>query len=112
MVGKQVTAEKPVSLAEVLETLEKEKKKGDLDYTQRLAYDYAQKFAKLESKKAGEMVEELLKLGNLKDHQVVSIVNIMPETKEDLELLFLKERTKLEEGDVKKILEIVEKYGK
>jgi len=109
---KQIVGEKPVVLAEVLGILEKEKKRGELDYSQRLAYDYSQKFAKIEAKKAREMVEELLKIEKVKEHQATVIVDLMPETKEDVELIFLKERTKLEDGDVKKILEIVEKYNK
>jgi DNA-directed RNA polymerase subunit F len=109
---KQITGEKPVALAEVLSILEKEKKRGELDYSQRLAYDYSQKFAKIEPKKAREMVGELLKIEKVKEHQATVIVDLMPEKKEDVELIFLKERTKLEDGDVKKILEIVDKYNK
>ena len=112
MTEKQITGEKPVALAEVLDILEKEKKRGELDYSQRLAYDYSQKFAKIDSKKAREMVAELVKTEKVKEHQATVIVDLMPETKEDVELIFLKERTKLEDGDVKKILEIVEKYNK
>ena len=63
LIGKEVSNEKPVTLAEVLEILEKQKKRGELEYGQRLTYDYTQKFAKLDVKKARELMEELLKLG-------------------------------------------------
>ena len=110
MIGKRVIKEKPVPLAEVLETLEKAKKKGDLEYWQRLTYDYAQKFAELKPSKAKELIKELLKLEKIKEHQAVGIADLLPQTKEDIEIIFVKERTRLEDGDVKNILEIVKKY--
>jgi len=110
MIGKKTLAEKPVTLAEALEVLEKQKKEGELGYSQRLTYDYAQKFAKLTPKKAKELTEELLKLGNLREHQVVALVDIMPETKEDVQLIFAKERTRLEDKEIEKVLELIKKY--
>jgi DNA-directed RNA polymerase subunit F len=110
LIGKGVSNERPVSLSEVLEILEKQKKKGELEYGQRLAYDYAQKFAKLEPKKVKELSEELLKIGNIREHQVVTIIDIMPETEEDIQLIFAKERTRLEEEDIKKLLALIKKY--
>jgi DNA-directed RNA polymerase subunit F len=110
LIGKGISNEKSVSLAEVLEILEKQKKKGELEYGQRLAYDYAQKFAKLEPKKVKELTEELLKLGNIREHQAVMLVDLMPETEEDVQLIFAKERTRLVEEDIKKLLALIKKY--
>lgn len=112
LIGKGVSNEKHVTLAEVLEILEKQKKRGELEYGQRLTYDYAQKFAKLDTKKAKELMEELLKLGNIREHQAVVLVDLMPETEEDIQLIFAKERTKLGEEDIKKLLELIGKYRK
>lgn len=110
MIGKEVTDEKSVALAKVLEILKKQKKRGELEYKQRLTYDYAQKFAELNIKKAGELIGELLKLEKIRTHQAIALVDLMPERKEDVELIFAKERTKLEEDDIKKILELIDKY--
>ena len=110
MIGKRVVSEKPVPLAEVLEMLEKSKKKGDLEYWQRLTYDYGQKFAVLKPSKAESLIKELLKSEKIKEHQAVAIADLLPETKDDLEIIFAKERTKLENEDAKQILEIVKKY--
>ncbi len=110
MIGKEVTDEKSVALAKVLEILKKQKKRGELEYKQRLTYDYAQKFAELNIKKAGELIGELLKLEKIRTHQAIALVDLMPERKEDVELIFAKERTKLEEDDIKKILELINKY--
>ena len=110
--GKEVTDEKPVPLAKVLEILEKQKKRGELEYKQRLTYDYSQKFAELDVKKVEELIGELLKLEKIRGHQAVALVDLMPERKEDIELIFAKERTRLEEEDIKKILELINKYRK
>jgi len=112
MMGKEVTDEKPVPLAKVLEILEKQKKRGELEYKQRLTYDYSQKFAELDVKKVEELIGELLKLEKIRGHQAVALVDLMPERKEDIELIFAKERTRLEEEDIKKILELINKYRK
>jgi len=95
MIGKEVTDEKPVPLAKVLEILEKQKKRGELEYKQRLTYDYSQKFAELDVKKVEELIGELLKLEKIRGHQAVALVDLMPERKEDIELIFAKERTRL-----------------
>lgn len=110
MIGKRVVKEKPVTLAEVLEILKRAKKEGELEYWQRLTYDHAQKMAKLKPDKARELKEELLKIEKIREHQAVAIVDLLPETKEDVELIFAKERTVLEEEDIKRILELVRKY--
>ncbi len=111
MIGKKVSGEKPVTLAEALEVLEKQKKKEEeLGYAQRLTYDYAQKFSKLSAKKTRELVEGLLKIGNLREHQAVVLADLMPETKEDIQLIFAKERTRLEDKDIEKVLELINKY--
>ncbi len=111
MIGKRVVKEKPVPLAEVLGILEKTKKHGELEYWQRLTYDYAQKFAELKPEEAKELTEELMKMEKIREHQAVAIVDLMPKTSEDIELIFSKERTKLEDDEVKKVLEIVKKYN-
>lgn len=110
MIGKRVTKERPVPLADVLKVLEKKKKEGELEYGQRLTYDYAQKFAKLNAKKVEELRGELLKIEKIREHQAVILVDLMPETKEDVELIFSKERTRLDESDIKKILELIDKH--
>lgn len=104
--------ERPVPLAEALEILEKKKKEGDLEYGQRLTYDYTQKFAELDGKKTRELMHELLKIEKIREHQAVVLADLMPDTKEDIELIFSKERTRLEEDEIKKVLEIINKYRK
>jgi len=112
LIGKGVEKEKPVSLTEVYKILRERKKIGELGYEQRLAYDYAQKFKSLSPKKAENLMKELLELGKIREHQAVSIIDLMPETEEDVRLIFAKERTPLDDEDIRQILEIVRKYKK
>lgn len=109
MIGKRIVSEKPVSLPEVLEILEAEKK-GEMEYSQRLSYDYAQKFAQIDSKKAKKMKEELLQIEKLNERYAVAIIDLMPKQKEEIELLFQKTRVRLEDSEINQILEIVKKY--
>ncbi len=110
MIGRGTVSERPVTLAEVLEILEKMKKeREELGYEQRLAYDYAQKFSKLKGKEARELVSELMGAVDLRENQAVLLVDLMPETKEEVELILAKERRKLSDEEIKKVLDLLNK---
>ncbi|KXB01121.1 hypothetical protein AKJ41_02630 [candidate division MSBL1 archaeon SCGC-AAA259O05] len=110
MIGNEVEEQNPVSLAEALEILKDRKTEDELKFEQRLAYDYAQKFSQLSIDKTKELIEELLEIEKIREHQAIILVNNMPETKEDIRLIFAKERTSLREETIEKILEIIENY--
>jgi DNA-directed RNA polymerase subunit F len=100
-----------VSLPEVKNILKKvEKERKELTYEQRIALDHAQKFALLSISKAKNMIKDLSNLDFLNKMQVYRIANIMPKTHDDIKTIFAKERISLDEGKIKKILEIVNKY--
>jgi DNA-directed RNA polymerase subunit F len=73
----QVKKSQPISLAEVKEILEKEDAEK-MDQIQRWTYDYVTKFAKVDSKTAKKMRQELKKECGLTDEEAVEIINIMP----------------------------------
>lgn len=110
MIGDEVKEEKTVAFAEALEILEDREEEKELEFEQRLAYDYLQKFSQLPLDETKELLEELLDLEKVRRHQAVILANNMPENKQDVRLIFAKERTSLSEETVEKILEIVEKY--
>jgi DNA-directed RNA polymerase subunit F len=109
MIGKEIIQERPVTLAEAFHILSKRAKEGELGYEQKQDYDYGQKFCSLKPEKARELVEKLVSLG-LTPYQAVMLVDIMPERKEELDLLFAKEKTKPDENLSKQILELLEQY--
>lgn len=110
MIGEEVTEETPVTFSESLEILEERKKEKELEFEQRLAYDYVQKFSELSAKEAKELVDELLEIDKIRKHQAIVLVNNMPGTKQDIRLIFAKERTSLNDETIEEILEIIEKY--
>ncbi len=110
MIGDEVVEETPISFAETLEILEEKKEGEELEFEQRLAYDFVQKFSQLPIDKTKEMMDELLEIPKIRKHQAVILANNMPETKEDVRLIFAKERTTLREETVEKILEIINNY--
>ncbi|RLG73171.1 MAG: DNA-directed RNA polymerase subunit F [Methanobacteriota archaeon] len=102
---------RPVTLAEVREILEERAKEGDLTYEQRLTLDYARKFAKIDHEKAKKLVSEIMKVDDRITHeQAVKIVDILPETIEEVRLVFSTGRYQLETEKVNQIVEIIKKF--
>lgn len=101
---------KYVSLAEVKTLLEKEAKKRELSYEQKLALEHAKHFAKIGVTKARKMAEELMTIERITEPFAYKIVDILPMHPEEVRAIFAKERFTLDEDEVNKILKIVEKY--
>jgi len=108
MIGKRVIEEKPLTIAEALEILEREEQP---EASQRMARDYAQKFTKVDAEKARKMKEELLKLEKLSERHAVMLIDLLPKRKEEIELLFSKERIRLEDSDFESILQTIRKFS-
>jgi len=101
---------RPVSLSEVKKILTKvSKEREELLYEQKIAFEHAQKFAKLSVKKTEDMIKELSKLEFLREHHIYKIADILPSTEEDIKTILAKERVTTGEKEIKQILEIVEK---
>lgn len=108
---KKVLTEKITPLSEVKEILESRSKEGELKYEQRLTLDYASKFAKIKSGKAEKFIKELMgAVDKVKERQAIKIADLLPVTPDDVRVIFAKERFSLTENEIKKILEIVDKY--
>ena len=110
MEGKDVEI-RPVPLAEVKNILKKvSKDRKELLYEQRTAFEHAQKFSTLPVKKTEDLIKELMELKFLEEIHAVKIVDLLPNTDDDVKAIFAKERTALGANEIKKILEIVSKY--
>ncbi|UCB57948.1 MAG: hypothetical protein JSV67_04900 [Thermoplasmatales archaeon] len=102
---------KPVSLSEVKTILKKiNKEREEMIYEQKIAFEHANKFAKLPVKKTEEIIKELLKLEFIHEILAYKIADLLPVTEDDIKTIFAKERITISENDIKKILEIVNKY--
>jgi DNA-directed RNA polymerase subunit F len=108
MIGKKVLETDPISVAEVKEILENFAEDHELNYEQNLTLDHVIKFSKLEVEESKKLIGELEEV--VKKKYAIKITDMLPQDLADLRLLFAKERIPIKNEDLKKILEIVEKY--
>ena len=102
---------RPVTLSEVKSILTKvNKDREEMLYEQKIALEHAQKFVKVPFSKTKDMVKELSNLEFIQEIHAYKIADILPATADDVKTIFAKERITLSESDIKKILEIVNKY--
>jgi len=103
--------EKFISWAEARKILEKKAGEvGELTYEQKNALEHLKRFSKLSGKKTDEITEQLRKTEKLKDRHIMSIINTMPQSQEDIKILFSNEMVELSDDDQKKILSAVKKF--
>ncbi|MEM5809621.1 MAG: RNA polymerase Rpb4 family protein [Candidatus Aenigmatarchaeota archaeon] len=106
----EVLKEEFITDAEAKEILEARGKETELKYEQKNALDVLRKFIKMDVEKAKKLVEELKKIPNLRERQIVAIVNFMPQDRDDLRAILHKEYTSFSEEDITLILEAVKKF--
>jgi DNA-directed RNA polymerase subunit F len=100
-----------VSLAEVKNILKKlEKEREDLTYEQRIALEHAHAFSKLTIKQTKDLIKELNEIGSIENIHAYKIADLLPTNEDAVKAIFAKERMNIIDGDIKKILNIVNKY--
>ncbi|MEA2004428.1 MAG: hypothetical protein U9O53_05765 [archaeon] len=108
-------SETPVTFSEaktVLEKNEKELKKieKELGHEQKITLEYLRVIPILDSETSEATAKDLLEaVPTLKEHQVIMIINTLPDCEEDVEVLFAKERLKVEKDQMVKIADIIKK---
>lgn len=112
MIGKEVSAGRPVPVALVLELLTKREKGGELHYEQKLALEYSRKFAKLESASAMKLAGELMGLGipRFKERHATKITDVMPMDEDGVKAIFAKESISLKKDQIGSVLGVLAKY--
>ena len=106
------TPERAVTLAEVKELLEKaESERGDLSYEQKLALEHARRFAKMPAARAKDLISELTQNPKIDIGSAIRIADMAPAHADDVRALFAKSRATLDESELQKVLEIVQKYA-
>ena len=106
----EILGERAITNEEARELLEKRAKEGEMTYEQKRSLEILRKFKKLDVKKAKELFEELKKIEKLREKQVVQIVNLVPEDKDDLRAILQREYSLFDENEINQILEIVKKF--
>lgn len=105
----EILAEEPITDAEVKEILEKREKEAELKYEQKNALEILRKFSVLPADRAKKLFEDLRKVEKLRNKQIVAIVNLLPEDKDDLRVILQKEYANFTEDEINLILELVKK---
>ena len=108
----EVMKEEFITDVEAKMMLEERKKKKDLVYEQKICFEYLEKTAKLTPAQLKSMQAGLAKIAILRPKYTAMIINMMPETEEEVNALFEKERTALKKEEVKQIVDIVLNHKK
>ncbi|MCD6093113.1 MAG: hypothetical protein J7J38_03820 [Candidatus Aenigmarchaeota archaeon] len=103
----EVIKEKVISTSEAKQILNEIKGKGNV-YEQKICIEYLEKIPHLNKIRTGKIKEELSQIKELKPRQISSIISILPDTIDEVNMLFDKEQMKKDEKE--KIVEIVKKY--
>jgi len=99
-----------LTLAEVKDILSKLVEERELTLEQKYALKHAEDFAKLNVEDALKLKEELMELPFITERIAVKIVDILPQSPEEVRAIFFKEPITINLEDVQKILDIVKKY--
>ena len=108
----KILNEEPITMAEVKEELAKIKKRDkELGFRANKNEEYLNQFVKV--KNAGDLVKKIDKLGipRLKTNHIVKIVDVMPKTVNDLKVLLQGFTITVNNENLTKIVEVLEKAG-
>jgi len=108
----EVLSEEEISYNQTRDIMEQRKKEGELNYEQKICLEFLEKLPHFTEKQFTEFTEELAKIAILKPRHIAMILNILPNTEEEVESLFSKERTNLKKEEVKQISDTVKKFKK
>jgi len=106
----EILGETLVTDAEAKKILAERRKEIEFGYEQKNALDHLKKFVTLTEKKAKELAEKLREIKKLRERQIIAIVNLLPEDRDDLRLILEKDYTLLSEEEKDQILELVKKF--
>jgi DNA-directed RNA polymerase subunit F len=106
----EILKETLITNSEAKEILKQRKEEIELGYEQKNSLEYLKKYDKLTDKKAKELMEKLAEVKKLRERQILTIVNLMPEDNDDLRLVLEKDYALLTEEEKTLILESVKKF--
>ena len=113
MVNPKIVEETPLSLAEIKAELDIIKKRDEeLCPRSSRMEDYLNQFNTLSKKEYGELVDKLKKLDipRLRELHIIKIVDIIPETVDDLKALLQGYTLTVTNDNLKKIVDVTSKF--
>ena len=106
-----VISEEFVPDSKAKELLENKEREGELKYEQKNSLEILKKFVKIDSDKIDELIAELKKIEKLRDRQIMTIVNFLPEDREDLRTVLHKDYSSLTDEEIDAVLKTVKRYS-
>jgi len=106
-----IISEELVPDSKAKELLENKEKEGELKYEQKNSLDILKKFVKTDSNKIDELIAELKKIEKLRERQIMTIVNFLPEDREDLRAVLHKDYSSLTDEEIDAVLKTVKRYS-
>jgi len=103
----EIITENLIVNTEAKEILKERKKEIELGYEQKNSLEYLKKYDKLTKEKAGKILEELKNISKLRERQIISIVNILPQDNDELRLIMEKDYNSLTDDEKTLILETI-----
>ena len=106
----EILEQEPVTMAEVKNILDKQAKKEELDIRANKTLEYTKRVVKISKTKALEQKKNLEGLGmtKLKKELIVKIIDIQPETIEELKIVLSNSAKLFKEEELKKILKALQ----
>ena len=103
-------SEEYLTLAEIKELLQKEQEVRVLTMEQNYALEHAIKYSKLDAKDSRKLANELAEIEQVNEALACKLVDLMPKHPDEIQAVFLKERTMVEDSTVSQILDKVKRY--
>jgi DNA-directed RNA polymerase subunit F len=107
----EILNETVVTDAEAKEILDRRSKEKDLKFEQKNAFETLNKFIPSDSGSAKGLSDELFKIGKLRDRNIATIVNFLPQDKDDLRAILHKDFMTLTEDEANLVLDTVKKFA-
>lgn len=106
---REIVKEEEIYLPKVKGLLEQRQKEGELSHLQKLTYDYASKFSRIDQERADALLARLKEDG-VSGFLATQIVNIMPTSVEELRTIFSAESRPVLPSELEKILSIINTF--
>lgn len=113
MTKPEIVNEKPVTMVEVKEELEKIKKRdSELNFRATKTEEYLQQFDLVASKKVEELAKKIkaLKIPRLKDEHLVKVLDLMPKSVEEMKGILQGYTVTVSQENMKKIVAKIEEF--
>jgi len=104
----EILSEETITSTQVLNHL-KQRDDEELNERQRRALEYLRKHVAVQDEETvDELLDELAELDLLREDQMIKLLEVLPRTEPEVRTLFSKERIKLEDGDIDRLVQFTD----